>query len=253
MPVAMGFWGYWLRIWRTAFAAAWRTMSEHSAATLVRDAFITALAVGSLLVLQPALLTANLLGAGSVTEWAVWSAAFLAALVVTFGAVLIFHGLLWQPFALWRLEQASAEALRAEKAAREALPRPDWPLEDLLRHVRSLYAGYPDDADFFQAAEDVRDACALGEIKIWGRRSKVIGTSLTQKEYLAVGGIEEIEPAYWRTHEIYSPSFEADDGSGRTEPTSHGDDHIRLLNDSAIIYQQMRIDKAQALLKWPQK
>jgi hypothetical protein len=115
---------------------------------------------------------------------------------------------------------------------------PDWPIRNLFFYINpDVLDPTPDDEAPWQTlGNSIRDAFALGQLKVWGRRALDSLAPLLGEHTVLV----KIEPTYWESAEL-TYTFFFDDENSRPQT------HIWGPNNQALpIYTDLRVNQAQA-------
>lgn len=246
----MEFWR-WLRlVWWRALMDAQRMAIPHTAGSTVRLGVILLLTTLAMYVADQRLhiVTLGLMSADNLKDNLFTLGIFVPIGLLSLFALWFFaEGLFLVPFKMWREQRDTAVTLTAEKAQRDTIPKPDWPIYEL---AAAALKAMPETDDPFDALEAIRDKCSLGAMEIWGRR----GSKVDYGEYLGTGAMERIQVEYWRDHEFDVPTCASANHpwEARTKPT-HSSSSLSYVEPivTPLIYMDLKVSRIQALSIWP--
>lgn len=184
-------------------------------------------------------------------EWVIWLTYGLAAAGVVFIAVLLWN-VACAPFRIMRdrAEDAESRLAAAGGAPGDAGPLlPNWSITDLFFNLRpDVLESQGGDAgewevNVWESVEQMfRDAAALGQLKVWGRRFDTSGMAQVLNE---VNPPKAIDPSYWHdaslTHDFYT------DHNPLLRPHTYP-----KAGSNQITYCDLRVNQEQALAIWPE-
>jgi hypothetical protein len=139
-------------------------------------------------------------------------------------------------------KSAASKPIGAQADPVKLEPLPDWPIRDLFFHINPnvLDTQPNDEAPWQTLGNSIRDAFALGQLKVWGRRALDSLAPVLGEHSVLV----EIEPTYWQDGE-FTYTFFHDDTNNRPQT------HIWGLNKQDLLtYTDLRVNRAQAERIW---